>query len=94
MPAIELESVVWPAHWAPALLCDDESGLSPEESALLDSALDKLASAFRGRRLYCVDVGESWFTWQYRVHVPGSQYLGGAVAEFVFHVVAESSATT
>ena len=72
---MKTESYVLPSHWASALINDDESGLSYEDSLELEDFCKDLGP--------CLDVtNEEEFSWY-----NDANNLGGSVATFHFQVL-------
>ena len=72
---MKTESYVLPSHWASALINDDESGLSYEDSLELEDFCKDLGP--------CIDVtDEEEFSW-----TNDANRLGGSVATFAFQVL-------
>lgn len=74
-------TITLPAHWAPALLNGDESGMSTAEMLdlrrTLDPVLDKRWS------IVSLVEGSERFTRYYRVYAPFAEAAAGRVADYV-----------
>lgn len=80
---VKFETITAPAHWASALINGDRSGLSEDESAMLDRWLTRegiRASDF-------VDCSEEpRFTWSYQIYCSEATCSGGSVLDYVYQV--------
>ena len=85
---MKTDPVTLPAHWASALINDDDSNFDMnDETAQRERELlaDTLASLFGVNRFTFVDVGEPYFTDRYDFYVTGDIHpvTGGDVADYV-----------
>lgn len=67
-----------PSYWASYFVNGDASGLTPEEKAKADAWLEREQVA-----VVCLDDGEPWFTWSYRLYAPECDCGGGEVVEYI-----------
>lgn len=80
---LRFETITAPEYWASALINNDRTSLSEDESAMLDRWLARegiRASDF----VSCDD--EPRFTWSYRLYCPEAECAGGSVLDYTYQV--------
>jgi len=84
------ETITAPALFASALINNDRSGLSGEESNALDLWLDR--EGIKGADF--VGVGEPRFTWSFDLYCRELGCRGGEVADYQYFVVERGGLTS
>ncbi len=77
---MKTETYTLPAHWASALINDDESGMDDDEISAMNAWLEYAKPG------YCIDCGEETFFCKWHDAIGYS--LAGDCLEFTFQVIA------